>query len=212
MQRCFIIKLCFIISVFSPILEAGCDFGPQIENEYSMGFTIICFGNSITAGYGVEPQEVYPFLLSRKLGQPVINAGISGQTTYEALERLGEDVLHKKPRLVILELGTNDYAKDIPKEETFKNIDEIVRRIQEEGAMVAITTTIRLGVLQDTYLEGFQDIAKKRKAIFIPHIMEGVTDNSALSFDTMHPNAHGHEIIAERIYQAIRPLVEYKAK
>ena len=196
----------FLLFIISIVGISGCSDEPSVYNRFSMGKNVICYGDDITAGYGVELSEAYPYLLGQKTGEPVINAGKVGITTQEALARLKEEVLDKNPRLVILELGTNDYTKNINKEETFENIDQIVLRVQNAGAMVAIVTT-RVGIIQDTYLDGYREIAKKRRAVLIPNIMQDIADNLELSFETIHPNTKGQRIIAERIYQAIKHII-----
>ena len=102
-------------------------FGTNIR---STGELIICFGDSLTEGVGASAGEDYPSVLSRQLGSAVINAGLRGDTTAAALERLVDEVLNKNPRLVILLLGGNDFLRQRPRRETRRNLEEIVRRVQ----------------------------------------------------------------------------------
>ncbi len=179
--------------------------GPKIANiDSTSGKTIICFGDSLTEGYGAKPGEDYPSVLAKLLNQPVINAGISGNTTRQALERLQIDVLNNDPRLVIVQFGGNDFFRKIPRSETRDNLDQIVLKIQEKGAMVAIAG-VRIGLLVDEYDEVYKQVAKNRKCIYIPNIMKDIFTDSQKKSDELHPNAAGYSIIARRIYERIKP-------
>jgi len=110
----------------------------DIKNINSRGKNIICFGDSITSGYGVDHGENYPSFLSKMLGMPVVNAGIDGDTSVGGLQRIEMDVLEREPLLVVIEFGGNDFLYKIPQELTIKNISEMIDRIQAKGAMVAL--------------------------------------------------------------------------
>jgi len=178
----------------------------SVKNINSRGENIVCFGNSITYGLGASPGHDYPSLLAKKLNLTVINAGKSGDTTEGALQRLQHDVLDKKPYLVIVELGANDYLKGISAEATLKNLEEIIKKIQQAGAMVAITE-IHTGFIMRKQASGIRRLAKKYRCLFIPNILEGILGEGELCSDAIHPNDKGYEIIAERVYRAIKPLI-----
>ena len=91
---------------------------------------------------------------------PVINAGRRGDTTAQALERLSDDVLDKNPRLVIIFLGGNDFLRQLPRRDTQENLEAIVRRVQDRGAMVVIAG-MKLGVFTDEYSAIFEDTARR---------------------------------------------------
>lgn len=189
------------------MLALGCSQPVQLANHDSQGTTIICFGNSITKGYKVKPNESFPAILSERLSMDVINAGISGDTTRDALKRIEQDVLNKDPRLVIVEFGGNDFLQKIPEEETFKNMEEMITQIQDAGAMVVIAA-VKTGLLSDAHIKGFKEIAERKQAMLIPNLMKGVFNNPKLKLDRLHPNAQGYKIIAERIYKKIKPLLD----
>ena len=191
------ICLCFLVS--------GC--AQRIANINSSGEQIICFGNSITKGEGSSPGNDYPALLSKELDMEVINAGVNGDSTRDALHRIKKDVLKKNPRLVIVELSGNDFLQGIPKQETFSNLDKIVSMIQEQGAMV-ILAEVRVEYFQDEDIKAFKGLAKKRQALLIPNILGGILLNPELtSSDQLHPNDTGYRVIAEKVYRAIKPLL-----
>src|SRR6058998_467101 len=104
----------------------------RVKNLGSRGTNVIAFGDSLTAGYGAGTGEDYPTRLSALIGEPVINAGVSGDTTGSALARLDADVLARDPRIVIVGLGGNDFLGGVPIASTDTNLREIVRKI--EGA------------------------------------------------------------------------------
>ena len=102
------------------------------------GENIICFGDSLTYGTGAARNKSYPAQLSEIIGQPVINAGIPGNTTADGLERLETDVLERSPRIVLITLGGNDMKNGVDKTTAFKNLREIVEAIQAKEALVVI--------------------------------------------------------------------------
>ena len=196
------IKYIIILSIFL----AGC-FKPEIKNLDAKGANIICFGDSITFGYGANPGEDYPSALRKLVKLPVINAGVDGDTTFAALERLENDVLARNPKLVIVEFCGNDFLKKISKENTVKNLTQVIERIQARGAMVALVD-ISAGMFFREYREAFKKLAAEKKAIFIPVILNKIITNPAMKSDFFHPNARGYQVIAKRIYQAISAYIK----
>ena len=190
------------------LLLAACsgDDYRKVLNLRSGGEAIVCFGDSLTEGVGAQAGEDYPSALSRQLGFPVVNAGRRGDTTAQALERLSESVLRRNPRLVIVLLGGNDFLRQLPRAESKKNLAEIVRRIQQQGAMVAIAG-IKLGLFTDEFAAIYEDTAKEFGALYIPQVMKGILSDAKLKSDPIHPNGAGYRLIAERIAEKIRPLL-----
>jgi lysophospholipase L1-like esterase len=178
----------------------------KVRNLASTGATIICFGDSLTEGVGAADGEDYPTVLSRQLGVPVINAGARGDTTAQALERLAAVVLDKNPRLVIILLGGNDFLRQLPREQTRKNLEDIVRQVQAAGAMVAIAG-LKLGLFADEYGAIFAETAERSGALYIPQVLKGILSDSNLRSDAIHPNGAGYRLIADRIAEKIKPLL-----
>lgn len=175
---------------------------PEIKNIDSRGKNIICFGDSITWGYGANSGEDYPSMLAKMVSFPVINAGIDGDTTVEAVKRFDSDVSESEPLLVIIEFGGNDFLRKIPQEITLKNIREMVDKSQGQGAMVAIAD-ISSGMFLKEYRTEFSKLAKEKQVIFIPGILSGIITNPSLKSDFIHPNAGGYRLISQRVYRAI---------
>jgi len=202
-----IIRAFLFVVIAAVAFACGGENFAKISNLHSAGETIICFGDSLTEGVGASTGEDYPSVLSRQLGSPVINAGVRGDTTAAALERLPDEVLNKNPRLVILVLGGNDFWLQRPRGETRRNLEQIVRRVQAHGAMVVIVG-IRLGVFGDDYAEIFEQTAEQFGALYIPQVMKGILTNSRLRSDPIHPNGAGYRLIADRIADKLKPLLQ----
>lgn len=183
----------------------------DIKNINSKGQNIICFGDSITRGYGANAGEDYPAALSKLTNNPVLNMGVEGETTVEALRRIKEDVLDKEPLLVVIEFGGNDFLTKISKENTMRNIKEMVHNIRAAGSMVAIAD-ISAGMFLAEYREEFSRLAKEEGAIFIPAILNGIITNPSMKSDFLHPNGTGYKLIAQQVYRAIRPYLEQNAR
>lgn len=193
----------FCILIFAFL--SGC-VDNSIKNINSRGTQIICFGDSITAGYGVKDEEKYPAILSKLLNMPVVNAGIESDTSAGALQRIKADILERDPFLVVVEFGGNDFLYKVPMEETLENMRRIVDMIQAKGAMVALVD-INADIFLGEYSPLLQKIAREKGAIFIPKAFTGLITNPRLKVDFIHPNIYGYRIIAHRIYRGILPYV-----
>lgn len=189
------------------LVLAGCGSEPEIANLDSTGTAIVALGNSITYGYGVPSEQTYPALLSEALDVEIINAGRNGDTTASGLQRLERDVLDLDPRIVIVELGGNDFLNKVPREETFANLDRIVAQCIEAGAMV-ILVHIQFGFFSDKYLDEYEAITERHGAVLVPDLMDGIFGRPSMMVDQIHPNAEGQRVIAQRIGEVLVPLLE----
>lgn len=201
-KKVFLFTFCCLLF----FILTGCS-KREIKNINSRGTNIICFGDSITFGYGANPGEDYPAALAKIINIPVINSGIDGDTSSEALKRFDSDVSERDPFLVIIEFSGNDFLRKIPKEVTINNIKEMVEKAQAKGAMVAIVD-ISAGMFLAEYRRALNKLAKESGAIFIPHILNGIITNPSMKSDFLHPNANGYKMIAQRIYAAIKPYLK----
>jgi len=193
-------KLLVILFLF----VTGCQ--APIANRASSGSTVVCFGDSLTAGFGATQGHDYPTLLSQKINFPVINAGVSGNTTRDALARLDKDVLSHDPRLVIITLGANDFFQGMHKDETLANMKKIIDRIKKRGAMV-VWAEVKMGSLGDPYIDDFINLADQENVMLVPNILGGIMDDPEYKHDQIHPNDKGYEIMADRIYEEIKSLL-----
>jgi len=178
----------------------------EITNANSKGKNIICFGDSLTFGYGANKGEDYPTALAKIVKKPVINSGIDADTTIEALLRFKSDVLEREPYLVLIEFSGNDFLRKIPIETTTANIRTMIKEAQQAGAMVGIVD-ISAGMFLQEYREAQKKLAYETGCIFIPGILDGIITNPSMKSDFLHPNAGGYKTIAERIHKAIKPYL-----
>jgi len=195
-----------ILSGFCIIAISAC-VKREIQNIGSSGENIICFGDSITFGYGVKPGEDYPSILSKMVKMPVINAGVDGDTSISAFKRIEKDVLDRKPFLVLIEFCGNDFLKDIPQESTINNVRSMILRAQGQGAITVIVD-VSAGFFLRDYRVKFARLAKETGSIFVPAVLSGIITNPSMKSDFMHPNQEGYKIIAQRIYRAISPYIK----
>ncbi len=203
---CVVIAASFLL-VFPLRVDSFFDNTTYITNRNSTGSNIICLGDSLTFGVGASPGHDYPSLLSKALGVKVINAGVDGDETADALKRLNQDVLSKNPKMVIVLLGGNDYFDEVPMEETFKNLDTIIKRIQDKGSMVVLVE-IGTSVLGKSLEKRYDKVVLTNQTAYVPHIYKGILFNSKLKSDFKHPNDQGYKIIAHRILKVVKPLLE----
>jgi len=191
-------RMLFFILLIFPL---GCTRS-NIANLESRGKNIICFGDSITKGKGVDLAQSYPAALVRMTNFPVINAGINGDSSAEGLKRLQSDVLEREPLLVIIEFGGNDYLYKIPLQETVKNVEEMLKLIQAKGAMAALVDISNV-LFMGEYRQEFKRLSEKYRTIFIPRVLDDIVVNEKLKSDAIHPNAQGYKLIACRVYRGI---------
>lgn len=176
--------------------------GPGKKGEIR-GQTIICFGDSLTYGTGAGKEMDYPSQLSKMIGTPVINAGVPGDTTARALQRLERDVLSKLPDLVLITLGGNDLKNGVAKDRAFQNLRIIVESIQNTGARV-ILGGIKFPIRDRGFGRAYQELSEETGAVLITNIFDGIMGNRKLMSDPIHPNDEGYQIIAERFHEAMR--------
>jgi acyl-CoA thioesterase-1 len=180
---------------------------------------LLFFGNSLTAGYGVEPDEAFPALIgdnidSLKLNYEVINAGLSGETTAGGRSRVGW-ILRQPVDVFVLELGGNDGLRGLPLTATRENLQGIidtVRRRSPQAQIVLAGMQIPPNMGQ-TYASEFkalyQEIATKNKLVLIPFLLEGVGGDRKLNqADGIHPTPAGHRIVARTVFTILQPLLK----
>lgn len=167
---------------------------------------IVFFGNSITAGQGADIGKDFPTLVGKNLNVPVVNAGISGNTTADALKRIDKDVIDKNPSIVVVELGGNDLLQGVNVNVTKRNFDLILTKIKSTNAKIVILG-IKFYLFKGLYETDLQNFAKKYNAVLVPDIMEGIIGDQNLKHDDIHPNAKGYRKIADKLTPIIAPLL-----
>lgn len=178
-----------------------------IVNLDSRGTDVIAFGDSLIAGVGAEAGRTLPDQLGRKLGVPIVNAGIAGETTRGGLARIGTtlDALH--PRIVILSLGGNDFLKKIPRQETRQNLGHIIETIQSRGAMVVLLG-VRSGIIGGGFDDEFEALSEQYGTIYVADVLSGIFGDTRYMSDLIHPNSSGYGVIAGRIDESLREHVK----
>ena len=180
--------------------------------------TILFFGNSLTAGYGIEPEDAFPGLIQQKidslgLDYRVINGGLSGETTASGLNRL-DWFLEEQPDIFILELGGNDGLRGIAVEETRKNLEMMVELVQSrypdtEIVLAGMQIPPNMGrEYADNFQRMYVDIADEHDLVLIPFLLEGVGGEASLNLpDGIHPTEEGHKIVAETVWEHLFPIL-----
>ncbi len=176
---------------------------PIIKNYPPKNQTIIAFGDSLIRGTGSTLGNDFISLLSKKLNKNIINEGIPGETTSDALNRVDE-IINKDPGTVILLFGGNDFLRNRPQTETFSNLRLLIKKLQDNGSMV-ILLGIRGGLLVDKFSSDFEKLADETGVIFIPNVLDGLIGKPKyMSSDNIHPNNEGYAKIADKVYKVIK--------
>ncbi len=181
---------------------------------------IVALGDSLTAGFGVAPDEAFPARLEERLRREgyacrVVNAGVSGDTSAGGLRRV-DWVLRTKPDVVIVALGANDGLRGLSVSSLRDNLEAIVRRVQASGARV-LMAGMRMppnygAAFTEEFAAAYRDVARRTGIPLLPFLLDGVAANPALNLpDGIHPNADGHRIIADRVWPHVKPLLTKRA-
>jgi acyl-CoA thioesterase I len=178
---------------------------------------IVCFGDSLTAGYGTEAGQTYPDYLQADLDAAgykyrVVNAGISGNTTKDGVERVNA-IVAMKPTIVVVEFGGNDGLRGLRIEDSRANLDKIVATLTSSGTRVVLAgITLPPDYGQD-YINQFNEtyvlLAKKFHVPLLPFLLKDVFGvEGMMQRDRTHATAEGNRIVAKNVLSLIQPLVE----
>lgn len=197
----FFVVLILLVATIVYVVRSGSVY--PITNRYPSGGTIIAFGDSLTFGTGAGRGEDWPSVVSELCNCEIINKGVPGETTGQALSRVQRDVLALNPRVVIIGLGGNDVLQRLSTDNLFSNLRQIIETVQASGAVV-----ILLGLdgflLASDLGDGYKKLARETGSVYVSDILAGILTNSRLKSDQIHPNAEGYRMIADRIYSKAR--------
>jgi acyl-CoA thioesterase-1 len=200
------------------LILAALFFSAQVhaaDDAISPPKTLLVVGDSLSAGYGVDPDEAWPALLQKKIDGAglkfkVINAGVSGNTSADGLQRVPW-LIQRKIDVLLLELGGNDGLRGLPVTAMRSNLQAIIDRIRQKYPSVKV---IIAGMKMppsmgfeyvDTVDKTFPDLAAKNHAALIPFLLEGVATKPDLNLpDGIHPTPEGHKIVAENAWEVVR--------
>jgi acyl-CoA thioesterase I len=223
MKKALIILLC-IITLFYNCTN---DKKPAADNQTTEAKdsvaaakkkTIVFFGNSLTAGYGLSPSQAFPALIQKKidsLGLPymVVNAGVSGETSSGGKTRI-DWILRQPVDIFILELGANDGLRGIPLAETKKNLQDIVDKVMAKNPetkllFAGMQIPPNMGQVYTTEFKNiYTELAEKNKMALVPFLLEGVGGEPTLNLeDGIHPNEEGHRIVASNLWKELKKLL-----
>ncbi len=180
---------------------------------------VLVLGNSLAAGYGLDPDLAFPALVQRKIDSlgwawRVVNAGLSGETTAGGLRR-ADWLFRQRVDVLLLELGGNDALRGISTEITRANLQGIIDLARDRHPSVQIVLAGMQvppnlgGPYAGAFRQIYPDLAKANKAALIPFLLEGVGGVPALNLpDGIHPTAPGHEILAANVWSVLKPVLE----
>ena len=178
---------------------------------------LVCYGDSITAGYGLESRQAYPDFLGRDLAAAgyhykVLNRGTSGATTKDALAGLSS-ILKLNPEVVVVEFGGNDGLRGLPLDETRRNLDQLLTALEAEHIRILLAGITLPPNYGSDYIQSFQELfhtlAIRHHVGFVPMIYKDLVNvPGTIQPDGIHPTAKGSEIIARTILPALKPLLK----
>jgi len=180
--------------------------------------TILFFGDSLTAGYGITPEQAFPNLIQQKIDEKglnynVVNAGLSGETSAGGVARI-DWVLKQPVDIFVLELGANDGLRGLELSQTRENLQTIIDKLKAKNPRVKIVIAGMMVPpnMGEAYAQPFEqifpDLAKKNNARLVPFLLEGVGGDPNLNQpDGIHPNVEGHKIVADNVWKVLSPLL-----
>jgi acyl-CoA thioesterase I len=180
--------------------------------------SIVFFGNSITAGYGLQLSEAFPALIQHKIDSlqlpyTAINAGVSGETSADGVARI-DWILRQPVDIFVLELGGNDGLRGIPVSETKKNLQLIMDKVKAKNpscqiVLAGMQIPPNMGKrYTDEFRNMYPELAKKNDVRLIPFLLEGVGGEARLNLDDgIHPTAEGHAILAQNVWSVLAPML-----
>ncbi|WP_405604660.1 arylesterase [Polaribacter sp. Asnod1-A03] len=190
------------------------------SSEENTTKTILFFGDSLTAGYGLEDvNNAYPSLIQSKidslsLDYTVVNSGVSGETTAGGKSRINWVLKNQDAAIFVLELGANDGLRGVPLQETRENLQAIIDAVLKKNANTKIVLTgmqlpPNMGIDYTTEFKTiFPELAKKNQLTLIPFLLENVGGIPSLNQgDGIHPTAKGHQILAKNVWAVLKPII-----
>ncbi|TXI78271.1 MAG: arylesterase [Dechloromonas sp.] len=179
--------------------------------------SILVMGDSLSAGYGLRPEEAWPSLLARRLTEKrldysVANLSISGETTAGGRSRLGAALRQQAPAVVIIALGANDGLRGLPLTQMRDNLNAMIESSRAAGARVLIAG-MRLppnyGPYAAEFFESFGQLARQHKVALLPFLLEPVAMRNDLFLpDNLHPTAAAQPLILDHLWPTLQPLLK----
>jgi acyl-CoA thioesterase-1 len=189
-----------------------------LQNAAAADRTILVFGDSLSAAYGLRPEQGWVALLDKRLraqgyGYTVVNASVSGETTSGGLQRLPRALELNKPQILILELGANDALRGLPLANAKDNLSKMVEMGQKAGArvlLVGMRMPPNYGPKYTAdFVQMYADLSARYRAPLVPFLLESVAlDSSRMQEDGLHPNALGEPEVLDTLWPQLVPLLK----
>lgn len=170
-------------------------------------YDIVAIGDSLTEGIGATQSRGYVSILSDRLGIPILNLAIRRTKTDQLMDQVIQS-LQYNPKIIIMTAGGNDMLWGYSQQVTFENLSKVFSLYREKGVRV-VYAGVQTGIFSDPYARELEQfVTSFENVTFIPDILEGISFNPEFLFDPLHPNDMGHQIIADRIEQELRTLLD----
>jgi acyl-CoA thioesterase-1 len=190
---------CLLLLISGPVLAAP---------------TILVFGDSLSAAYGIPRESGWVSLLERRLpGYRVVNASVSGETTAGGLTRLPGVLAAYRPRLAIIELGANDGLRGLPLRQTARNLETMIDLAKKQGSRVLLVGMRLPPNYGPAYTRKFQEVfdeaAQAGKVRLVPFLLAGMSDRrDRFQADGLHPDAEAQPVLLDNVWRELKPMLE----
>lgn len=193
---------------------------PKEVEKVTKEKVILFFGNSLTAGYQLQPEEAFSALIQNRLDSlgydyNVVNAGVSGETTAGGNSRIDWVLQQQHIDIFMLELGGNDGLRGMPIQETTENLKSIIDKVQAKDPDTKIILAGMMippnmgAAYSEEFKNIFPQVAEEKGVYLLPFLLKDVAGETSLNLqDGIHPNAKGHKIVAENVWEVLKPILE----
>lgn len=202
-------KACILMIVV--LFLVACSDKPIQYQSLGYQANVVAFGDSVTFGYGVAPEYAYPTILAELSNWHVMNLGVSGERADEAKLRI-DQVLHEmQPKLVIIELGGNDFLQRRSASAVKEDLRSIIQSVKNYGAipvLVAVPALTPVAVVTGKPSDAsiYQELGQEEKVNVISDVFSDILGQESLKQDMIHPNQQGYRLLAEKIYQQLKGM------
>jgi acyl-CoA thioesterase-1 len=193
-------------------------FALSLTASHARAATILVFGDSLSAGYGLPQEKSWPRLLEarlrkERLGYTVANASVSGETTAGGARRIGDALKTHQPEIVVIELGANDGLRGQNLNVMRQNLERMIdasRKAKAEVLLVGMRLPPNYGMAYtEKFQQTFADVARQRKTAFVPFLFQGFADDlSYFQTDRVHPTAEAQALMLDTVWKGLEPLLD----
>jgi acyl-CoA thioesterase-1 len=191
-----------VFMVMMGVSLGGCKSTPK-QKPLPPEARVLAFGDSLTFGAGVLPEQTYPVVLQTLINREVVNGGQPGETTAEGLKRLPIWLKEHEPRLLVLCLGANDMLRSLNEEKAADNLRAMVKLARDRDIDVLLVAVPKYGLMRQPP-EFYEQIAREFDIPIEKHALFDIGSDSSLMSDSVHPNAEGYHLLAESIAKRLR--------